>query len=219
MAEPTRAVDAPGSHGPLTRNRMAVKHGPWTGAARAAATLLAVWATAATPAPAGAGYELTGRVIYVDDGDTLVLLTPQRLQEPVRLASIDAPETAHTQHDGRRLGQPYAARSKEFLEELAKGQQAQAKCFERDIHGRSVCDVFVNERSLSEAMVANGWAWVNVASRGRFMRDNSLPSLEASARASAKGLWAGASPVPPWQWRAQCWRKGICPGAAVASAR
>ena len=35
------------------------------------------------------------KVIHVDDGDTLVVLTPDRQKLKVRLANIDAPESSH----------------------------------------------------------------------------------------------------------------------------
>ena len=55
-----------------------------------------------TPA---AAETLSGRVVGITDGDTLTLLTVDRVQVKVRLAEIDAPE-AH---------QPYGQRAKQAL--------------------------------------------------------------------------------------------------------
>ena len=60
----------------------------------------------ATAAPAKTGtYELTGKVVQVSDGDTVNILIDRQTHR-IRLASIDAPETAH---GSARPGQPFRA--------------------------------------------------------------------------------------------------------------
>jgi len=160
-----------------------------------------VWATQ---------FAMTGKVVYVDDGDTLVLLVDGREQRKVRLASIDAPETSHTGQEKGRIGQPYSANSGRYLATLVKGKQVEARCFEADRYGRYVCDIFLDGRSVNREMVTQGWAWANVSARGRYLRDKSLVGLQESARAGRTGLWAGLNPVEPWVWRKQCWQMGEC---------
>lgn len=36
---------------------------------------------------------------------------------------------------------------------------------------------------------------------GKCNKDRSLPSVQAVARASRKGLWADKEPMPPWEFR------------------
>jgi endonuclease YncB( thermonuclease family) len=55
---------------------------------------------------------LTGKVVKITDGDTLVVLDASQTQHKVRLAGIDAPETS----------QPFGQRSKEALSALVAGQ-------------------------------------------------------------------------------------------------
>ena len=54
---------------------------------------------------------LTGKVVKITDGDTLVVLDASRQQHKIRLAGIDAPET----------NQPFGKRSKEALSALVAG--------------------------------------------------------------------------------------------------
>lgn len=152
----------------------------------------------------------TGRVVYVEDGDTLTVLVTGNQQLKIRLSSIDAPETAHTNKERGRVGQPYSENSQRYLSSLAKGRLVDLQCFELDRHERSVCEIFVDGQSVNRAMVAQGFAWANVSAHGRYLRDKTLPALEATARQNHAGLWAGVAPVAPWEWRDLCWKQGAC---------
>lgn len=155
-------------------------------------------------------FDAAGKVVSVDDGDTVVLLIDGRTQLKVRLSSIDAPESSHTNKQSGRVGQPYSVNSSQYLASLVKGKNVDAHCFEVDRRGRDVCELFVDSQSVNQAMVKQGWAWANAAAGGRYLRDKSLPALEAKARSSHAGLWAGANPVAPWDWRDACWKQGQC---------
>lgn len=155
-------------------------------------------------------FDTAGKVVYVDDGDTVVLLIDHRTQIKVRLSSIDAPESSHTKKEKGRIGQPYSDNSGKFLASLVKGKTVEAHCFESDKYGRDVCELFADGQSVNREMVKQGWAWANVAGRGRYLRDKTLPGLEAAARNSRAGLWAGLHPVAPWEWRDLCWKQGQC---------
>jgi micrococcal nuclease len=154
--------------------------------------------------------DIPGKVVYVDDGDTVVLLSESNAQIKIRLSSIDAPESSHTKKEVGRIGQPYSENSGNFLASLVKGKAVLARCFDTDLYGREVCELIVDGRSVNQAMVANGWAWANTANHGRYLRDQSLPELQAKARAARIGIWAGANPVEPWEWRTKCWKQGQC---------
>lgn len=155
-------------------------------------------------------FDASGKIVFVDDGDTVVLLVDGRTQKKIRLSSIDAPESSHTNKQAGRIGQPYSDNSGKYLAALAKGKTVDAHCFEADRYGRDVCELFVDGRSINREMVKQGWAWANVAAHGRYLRDKSLPSMEATARASHAGLWVGLNPVAPWEWRDVCWKQGKC---------
>lgn len=154
---------------------------------------------------------LHGRVVYTDDGDTVVLLTQANTQVKIRLSSIDAPESSHTNHEVGRVGQPYANKATEFLASMVKGREVDARCYEADRYGREVCELLVDGLSANAEMVKKGWAWANTAANGRYLRDRSLIEAQASAQRNRLGLWAGNNPVPPWEWRKTCWQGGHCP--------
>ena len=175
------------------------------------ALLVAVALSLATGATfAGSAARLAGKVVYVDDGDTVIVLVDGNTQEKIRLSSIDAPESSHTNKEKGRIGQPYSNNSGQYLASLIKGKNVELSCFELDRYGRNVCEIFIDGKSVNKEMVKQGWAWANVSAGGRYLRDKSLPGLEAQARANHSGLWAGSNPVAPWEWRDACWKQGRC---------
>lgn len=182
------------------------------GAWRGAKCVAAAWALAAACglAVAAGAADVQGRVVYVDDGDTVVMLLADKSQMKVRLASIDAPESSHTNKEKGRVGQPYSENSKQYLAKLVKGLDVTARCFEKDRYERDVCELFVGGESANKQMVMAGMAWANQSSGGRYLRDKSLMKHEEAARAARLGLWKGAAPVPPWEWRKVCWGEGRC---------
>lgn len=156
-------------------------------------------------------WPMAGKVIHVEDGDTLTILQSDFSKVSVRLSDIDAPETSH----GRgRPGQPYSQASKQSLAALARGQQATANCFERDRWERPVCTVFVNGQDVNAEQLRRGMAWVNRVNRA-YVRNAQSVATEAQAQAAGVGLWSahGPKPVPPWQWRRDCWKNQACEGA------
>jgi endonuclease YncB( thermonuclease family) len=135
----------------------------------------------------------TGRVVGIQDGDTLTLLDANRREQRVRLAGIDAPEAR----------QRYGQAAKRELSDLAFGKQASADCPKTDRYGRRVCNVSVEGRDVGLALVQAGAAWhfrayaqeQSPADRARYAR------AEEAARTLKAGLWADPEAVPPWDWR------------------
>ena len=108
------------------------------------------------------------------------------------------------------MGQPFSDKAQRFLSDQVKGQEVEARCFEKDRYGRSVCELFRHGTSVNALLVREGWAWANQASNKRYLRDKSLIDLEQQARSARRGLWAAANRVPPWEWRKVCWEGGVC---------
>ena len=76
---------------------------------------------------------LTGKVVRIVDGDTLVLLDSGNTQHRVRLAGIDTPER----------GQPFGKKTTENLARIAGGQPARVEFYKRDRWNRLIGKVWV----------------------------------------------------------------------------
>lgn len=173
-----------------------------------AGAALALGAQVAVAGP----WSLNGKVVHVDDGDTLVLLLVDKTRVKVRLSDVDAPESSHTR---ARPGQPYSEASKQSLVALAKGQEATATCYEHDRWERAVCTVYIHGHDINAEQLRRGMAWVNGASR-RYVRNPQSYAIAAQAEAARVGLWAGQGahrPVSPWEWRKRCWAGKSCDSA------
>ena len=155
----------------------------------------------------GAGqFTLTGKIIQVSDGDTINILVDRQTHR-IRLASIDAPETAH---GSARPGQPYGEASRKHLAEYVAGKTLTLICYEKDHYGREVCDVPVADTTANRLQVEHGMAWANQQGGGKFLRDRTLVELEKAARHARRGLWAEPQAIAPWVWRVSCWQKQEC---------
>ena len=113
----------------------------------ALALLLALAGLAVTAA------DLNGRVIGVQDGDSLTLLVPDGAsyqQVKIRLGEIDTPESR----------QPYGERAKQTLSDLAYNKPARVVVQDTDRYGRTVGRVYVGGVDVNAEMVKQGAAWV-----------------------------------------------------------
>lgn len=144
------------------------------------------------PAPAAAA-TLSGEVIYVSDGDTLLLRTPAGDKEWIRLAEIDAPEK----------DQPGGLEAKEALMQRVKGRKVEVDYENRDGYGRLIGNIHHDGYNLNVEMVRSGLAWVY----RRYSDSPELLRFEQEAKAQRIGLWAAPNPVMPWEWRKKMKRK------------
>lgn len=192
----------------LQQKTAAMKKISWLGLA----FIMGVWLELTNQAAyAQRSWELNGKVIYVEDGDTLTLLTPYLSRQSIRLSDIDAPETSHSRE---KPGQPFGKVSKRSLEVMAKGQQATATCYEYDDWHRLVCTVYVNGLDINAEQLRLGMAWANRANR-RYVRNPRTYGLEAQAKSAGLGVWSVKAPLAmaPWEWRRKCWKHNACPAA------
>ena len=138
---------------------------------------------------AGTAAELSGRVVSIADGDTFTLLTSDKQQIKIRLAEIDAPESA----------QPYGNRSKQALSGLIFGKDVRVAVQTIDRYGRTVGRPYVSDLDVSEEMIRSGAAWVY----RQYVIDKGLFNIENEAQAARRGLWAlpEAEQIAPWDWR------------------
>ena len=126
-------------------------------------------------------------VVGVGDGDTRTVLCKGSEKMKIRLSEIDAPEKR----------QPFGSRSKLSLSNMCLQKKAKIKPQTKDRYGRTVARVICDGVDANEEQVKRGMAWVY----DKYVRDQSLYSIQDKARASKKGLWADNKPIKPWEYR------------------
>jgi len=157
--------------------------------AGAALVILSLAAAGAWLLGAGSAGVLEGRVVAVQDGDSIEVLSGGERVE-VRIFGIDTPER----------GQPWAERSKRALSARVAGREVRVNEVDVDRYGRTVGEVYADGVCVGCELVREGHAWVF----RRYTDDPVLFELEADARAARRGLWSlpEAQRTPPWEWRA-----------------
>lgn len=136
-----------------------------------------------------AGRAWQGRVLSVQDGDSLTVLSGDS-QVRIRLYGVDAPEK----------DQPGGDTSRDFLLERISGRMVEIMPQGTDSYGRTLALVYERGTNLNELMVQSGQAWVYT---GYCKKDFCLQWYlsEKQARQQGLGLWAVSAPIPPWAWR------------------
>lgn len=131
---------------------------------------------------------ITGRVLYVSDGDTLTM-DVEGQKEKIRFYGIDAPETS----------QSGGLESKEFVLKRVRNKDIEVEVTDVDRYNRKIGKIYYdNGVYLNEKIIRNGHAWWY---QQYARRDMDLKDAEEYARSNKLGLWAKASPVAPWEWR------------------
>jgi endonuclease YncB( thermonuclease family) len=137
-------------------------------------------------------YVLEGRVIAVNDGDTITVRDAQERVYRVRLIGIDAPER----------GQDFGGASRQGLAQLVTDKPCAVKYNKTDQFGRLLGRVFVDDNNVNVAQVRAGFAWHYRKERDIDARERlAFESAEASAKAERRGLWQQIEPTPPWDYR------------------
>lgn len=127
-------------------------------------------------------------VISVSDGDTFTMLTADNKQFKIRLHGIDCPEKS----------QDYGNKAKEYTSKFVFGRYVHVAITDTDRYSRLVGKVFFDCKTcLNEELLKAGMAW----HYKKYDTSAYWSRLELSAKRQKKGLWAGKSPVEPWQYR------------------
>jgi len=162
------------------------------------ADISAILAEAGVPPKPGEVF--SAKVLKVLDADTVVV--DRKGELIIRLAAVDAPETAHPERG--KPGQPYGEEAAAFARALCEGKTVKILVSEIDKYGRTIGTVTLRDgRGLQEELLRGGWAWWNFF----FNKDAALNALENEAIQAGRGLWAGKklggerSPEAPWVFR------------------
>ena len=139
---------------------------------------------------------ITGRVISVADGNTIIVLTSDNQQVRVRLYGIYCPER----------DQPFGNRARQATAEAVQGETVDVLPIEIDSYGSTVGLVTVggaNGISVNAMLLHKGLAWVypQYCRWGNVCM--SFQKKEIGARENRVGLWSDENPNPPWEWRKQ----------------
>ena len=136
---------------------------------------------------------LTGRVVGVSDGDTIIILDNTNTQFKIRLSGIDAPEKK----------QPFGQVSKKSLSDLVFDKQVSVDWNKQDRYGRTVGKVLVNGVDANLEQVKRGYAWFYKKYQNEQPLQDRLDYLHAQevAEKNRVGFWIDPEAVAPWEFR------------------
>jgi micrococcal nuclease len=141
------------------------------------------------PCPAWAW---SGKVIGVADGDTITVLRDKQPHK-IRLYGIDCPEKR----------QPFGNKAKQFTSKLVFGKVVEVEPVDMDRYGRTVAFVRVENITLNEELIKEGFAWVYRKYCTLPVCNDRWDGLELNARLGKLGLWGDSDHIPPWDFRRQ----------------
>lgn len=134
-----------------------------------------------------------GRVVGVQDGDTITVLDSSNANHRIRLQGIDAPEN----------GQAFGSRSGENLSQLVFSKVVTIEWSKHDRYGRIVGKVVFGSQDVCLEQIRAGMAW-----HYKYYQEEQTPEdrqlyadAEIAARATKSGLWIDPDPIPPWDFR------------------
>lgn len=134
-----------------------------------------------------------GKVVSVGDGDTIRVRTDASLIT-VRLACIDAPETAQA---------PWGKLASDRLKELLPvGDPVELQVVDTDRYGRTVAEVFRQNKNTNLQMVREGQAAVyRQYLDGCSQNKDQYLQAELATQQQRLNFWSQDNPVMPWDFR------------------
>ena len=131
---------------------------------------------------------IQGKVISVQDGDSITLLIDNQVQLKVRLEGIDCPER----------NQDFGTKAKQFTADLAFSKNVIVQKTGVDRYGRTLGYVILPDSAiLNEELLKAGLAWHFV----KYNSSTKLSQLESAAKSQKIGLWQMPYPIAPWDFR------------------
>ena len=130
---------------------------------------------------------LTGKVIGIKDGDTVVVIDLFKTQTTLRLAEVDCPEKK----------QPFGTRAKQFTSDAIYLKTVTYFITKKDRYGRSIAKVYYKNKYLSAEIIKNGMGW----QYKKYSTSQDLAQYEKQARFRKIGLWIDPNPISPSEWR------------------
>jgi len=136
---------------------------------------------------------IEGQVVTIEDGDTISVMTKERVLHRVRLQAIDAPDDR----------QPYFEKSRKSLSNLLLRKTVRAVYHSKDSSGRLIATVYQNGRDVGLIQIESGLAWhyKRFSYEQTASARKSYADAQSIAVADRRGLWDDKSPIPPWVFR------------------
>jgi endonuclease YncB( thermonuclease family) len=130
---------------------------------------------------------ISGIVVTVIDGDTLVVRDAAKKHYTVRLAEIDAPEPK----------QRFYVQASRALARLCWHKSAKVEWSERDDRKRYLGYVTCAGKDANAEQLKRGMAWASPRST---KPTSALYEFETYARLRRIGLWRDENPIAPWEF-------------------
>lgn len=136
---------------------------------------------------------IEGLIVGVADGDTVTLLTPEKIQVKIRVQGIDAPERS----------QAFGNVSRQAMAKVVFQKNVNAQCSSTDRYGRKICVIYANGVDAGLQLINQGLAWhYKQYANEQSPRDRAgYAYAEENARAQRVGLWSEPNPMAPWDFR------------------
>jgi endonuclease YncB( thermonuclease family) len=165
-----------------------------------ALTLFAVAALAQTEA--ATDNFLWGKVVGVEDGDTIAIKDDQGKTSRIQMAYIDAPDYDYS----AKKAQPLQGDSRKKLEQLVLGKDVIVESFGVDQFDRVVGMVFLDKLNVNVEMVRTGMAEIYQPIRlnpGRHKKYyvEQLVEAEKLAKEKKEGIWGEPDYISPFLFR------------------
>lgn len=150
---------------------------------------------ASQPKPKAAAAAVAGpaTLVSVGDGDTIRVTTPDGQKVTIRMACIDAPETAQGES---------GAMATRTLKQLLSAGQLEIRPQTVDRYGRTVAEVYAGGRNVNLEMVRVGAAYV-YRQYLRGCHESAYLEAEAQAERFRQGVWRWGNELKPWDFRKQ----------------
>jgi len=132
---------------------------------------------------------ITGRALWIDDGDTFYMITAQKTVVKIRMWGIDAPE-----HD-----QPWGKEATLALIQMIGRKHVKVETFGLDKYKtRTMGRVYCGKLDVNLEMVATGNAWWYHQYAPKAI---DIQAAEITAQTTKLGLWHDPLAIAPWDWR------------------
>jgi endonuclease YncB( thermonuclease family) len=137
-------------------------------------------------------------VIYCHDGDTCRVKDQNNVLLKIRLIGIDAPEIGNGKNN---KVQPYATKSKKFINNLIQNKKVRLKIYSKDIYGRELSEIFLGNENINLKMIEKGFAEVYQGTTNKLVYKKLYEEKQQLAKSRRVGIWSLKDYESPKEFR------------------